>query len=657
MLRRSDVLPAMIKNALDVVSVVGEYLPLHRTGSTYKALCPFHDDHNPSMEVNVKRQTFKCWSCGAGGDLFDFVMRFERVDFPEALQILGDRAGIPIDESYEQHPSKGPGKPDLFVVNAWAEKRYQGALVGSAEAREYLERRQISTDMIERFRLGYAPDSRRWLWEQARRDLIDTTVLEAAGLSVADANGTGPLRDRFRGRLLFPIHDIRGRTIGFGGRILPTIEQQLEASGHRVVKYLNTAETTLFHKRRTLYGVDLAREGARREGQIVVVEGYTDVIAAHQFGFEHTVGTLGTALGEEHVQLLRRLADRIVLVFDGDDAGRSAADRSLEFFLNHELDVRVLNLPTGYDPCQFLMDHGPEAFRRLIQDAADPLTHVIDRASIRFEVDQVDGARRASAEVLELLARSRPETNFAGLDLATAKALDRLAQRLRLPVESLQRDLLQRRRSLAQRAAKKRRRSDQVDAAADSTTLGVSTSETEMVRIDPKTFDRLDRELIEIILEQPAVVKELITRITPSSMRDRPLQVILQVCFELHGEGLEPTASAIISRLDDPALRSLVAELVTPFDPRQLSERYRKDARFLPPDWSVRLAGLVPQLAERSRRERLRALNGALAELDPQEEPDRYRALWEEKHSLLRKSPATVLSSTLPNAQTSPPVT
>ncbi len=255
-------------------------------------------------------------------------------------------------------------------------------------------------------------------------------LLEQAGL-VGRADGTGPVRERFRGRLIFPIHDDRGRTVGFGGRILPRVERAMAEQGRHVAKYLNTPETALFRKRTLLYGADLARAAARQAGWVAVVEGYTDVIAAHQAGLENVVGTLGTALGEDHIGGLRRLADRVVLVFDGDEAGMSAADRSLELFLGHEIDLRVLTLPAGLDPCDFLLQRGAAAFRELAERATDPLAYLLDRAAdaVRLQLGRGRAAgRRMGAGHLELRpgqtigsgSRSRWTRSWTGCRSASA---------------------------------------------------------------------------------------------------------------------------------------------------------------------------------------------------------------------------------------------
>ena len=245
----------------------------------------------------------------------------------------------------------GRARATCWPSAAWAESAFRRGLVGSDEARAYLDRRGIGgRERSTASASASPPTASDWLIGRARRAGFEGAVAGEGRPGARSRQGEGPLRDRFRGRVIFPIRDVRGRAIGFGGRILPEVERRMAEAGMGVAKYLNTPETPLFQKRRNLYAIDLARDAARTEGWVAVVEGYTDVVAAHQVGLANVVGTLGTALGDDHVQALRRLADRAVLVFDGDEAGQKAADRSLELFLNHELDVRVLTLPERRRP-------------------------------------------------------------------------------------------------------------------------------------------------------------------------------------------------------------------------------------------------------------------------------------------------------------------
>jgi len=624
--RHSEATLAAVKNASNILDVVGEYLPLVRSGSKFKALCPFHDDHNPSLELNPERNSFKCWSCGAGGDVIDFVMDYERVDFPEAYRMLAERAGIALENPSVGPAPRGPSKTDLYSVNTWAEGVFAEALARTPEVVEYVTARGINRESVDRFKLGYAPDVRDWLVGRARTQGIAIDSLEATGLVMRPDDAPGLTRERFRGRLIFPIHDMRGRAVGFGGRILPAVERALAAEGRNAAKYLNSSETELFKKRRLLYAADLARAAARDAGWVAVVEGYTDVIAAHQVGLRNVVATLGTALGDDHILALRRLTDRVVLVFDGDEAGQSAAEKSLELFLGHEVDVRVLTLPDGLDPCDFLLREGAEPFRAMIDRAVDPLAFALRRAETRFELDSLEGSRRASEWVLGVLARI-PNKTRAGLDVKVAKALDALASRLRVPVEMLDRRLRELQRASGRPAAVAR--SNGSEGAAASPPIRIAD------------LDPIDRELIQVVLNEPSVVVRLISRVTADSLRDAPLRAILQAGYDLHGEGVPPTFERIALRLEDN-VRTLAAGLLLPLDPAPLADDVR------PAPWEERLAGVLAKFAERARQSRLSDLRAALAETDEAANPEEFRALQLEYRRLYNQRPDTKTKLTRP---------
>jgi len=647
----SETTLSAIKNAVDIVALVGEYLgPLRRAGSKYKALCPFHDDHNPSLEVNPERQSFKCWSCGVGGDIFDFVKNKEHVDFPEALRMLADRAGITLERPSNATPVRGPSKVDLLEVNAWAERVFADALPLSAEAMQYLDRRGLSAESVRRFRLGFAPASRGWLVSAARRERIDVELLEHAGLVSRSERSADVLVERFRGRLMFPIHDERGRTVGFGGRILPEVERSLAALGKHVAKYINSPETAIFRKREILYAADLARTASRESGWVAVVEGYTDVIAAHQLGLGNVVGTLGTALGEDHLQALRqlalralrRLAERVILVFDGDEAGQSAADRALELILGSDLDLRVLTLPTNLDPCDFLLTEGALAFRKLADAALDPLSYLLGRASSRFDLDSTEGSRRAAEWVLGFVNRV-PKTHRLGVEVSQARVLDILSRRLRVPLDVLNR--LRRQLQPTTAGPREGRRTAATTGSLPSPQAAFTSSATPGSVVSPPAnsirqhdLDRTDIELIRVALNEPAAVSWLATRLAASTLKDAPLRAILQACYELQNEGQPPSYERIMTRLEDPALRSLAAGLIVNSalsapEPAPLPDGVN------PAAWQVRLEEMLVVLAERERQARQRELKKALDETDKLADPDAYRAIELEYRRLLTSGP------------------
>ena len=406
-LRSSFDAKEQIRQAIDIVDLVGGVVQLRRQGRNYVGLCPWHDDSRPSLQVNPERQSFKCWVCDIGGDVFSFIMKMEGVEFPEALAMLADRAGISLEKTHRaDKPAASPDSPEtqgvpdkrtLYQAMAWAERQYHDCLLTNAEAepaRKYLQERGITPASIEQFQLGFSPTDRDWILQCAGGSPQRARVLEAVGLLARPAAG-GSLYDRFKGRLLFSIRDAQGRPVGLGGRVLPGLSDTSPA------KYVNSPETPLFAKSHLLYGLDIAREAIRKSRTAMVMEGYTDCIVAHQYGFDNAVAVLGTALGEAHIRILKRFADRIVLVLDGDEAGQRRAKEVLELFVAQEVDLRILTLPDELDPCDFLQSRGRRPSRNCLEkETVDALSH-----AVRSETRGIDRQRdvHASSQALERL--------------------------------------------------------------------------------------------------------------------------------------------------------------------------------------------------------------------------------------------------------------
>jgi DNA primase len=389
-----------LRERLDVLDIIGQYVRLNRAGNEYRGLCPFHEEKTPSFYVNPQKGLWFCrGACSAGGDVFDFVMRAEKLEFREAAELLANRLGLTLAVS-ERDTRRSDERERIFNLNGLATRLFERVLwaeeVGRA-AREYLLGRGLTEETLRRFRLGYAPPG----WDNLSRHL------ERGGVSLADAELAGLVRrrergggyyDRFRHRVMFPILDSQDRTLGFGGRILDPNDQP---------KYLNTAENAVFSKGTILYGLPFAvshlAEGA------VVVEGYMDVIALHQHGVEAAMATLGTALTAGHLKLLRRHTDRVILCYDADSAGRHATDRAAVLFIDEGLDGRVLTLPAGQDPDEFIGAEGREAFLERVKAAPDLIEY---RLSTAFATAGSDPAQRLAAieqAVVPVLAEIRDE--------------------------------------------------------------------------------------------------------------------------------------------------------------------------------------------------------------------------------------------------------
>ncbi len=381
----SDGIAERIKNEVDIVDVISEYLPLKKRGKNFVGLCPFHRERTPSFTVSPEKQMFYCFGCGKGGDVYAFLMEHDKLSFREALEVLSRRTGISLPRT---RPAGEEKRLPLYKALEWAAGFYHRVLLEDAcagRARLYLEKRGFGRDAQRRFGLGYAPGGNTLL-RAAEGKGISVDVLKRVGLVAGDG---GRVRDYFYGRILFPIRDVKGRVVGFGGRIV----------GEGEPKYLNTPETELFSKGRLLFGLFEAKEHIRRRGYALLTEGYTDVMMSHLRGMEHAVAVLGTAVGEGHARLLKRYASRVVMVFDGDDAGARAAERGVRFFLAEGMGVGLAVLPQGEDLCSILSARGEEEVERLVESAVDPVRYVMGRAG-----ETVEGKMRAVDKALDMLS-------------------------------------------------------------------------------------------------------------------------------------------------------------------------------------------------------------------------------------------------------------
>lgn len=418
----------------DIVAVIERYVPLKRAGANYQALCPFHSEKTPSFTVSPSKQFYHCFGCGAHGNAITFLMEHVGMGFVEAVQELAARVGMQVPTRSNAQVEAQHHRQQLYEVMAQAARFYRQSLKSSAQAIEYLKGRGLKGETAARFGLGYAPDE----WQPLARTFADyqDPILEEAGLVLRAA--AGKRYDRFRGRIMFPIRNEQGRVIGFGGRLL--------AEG--APKYLNSPQTPLFAKGHELYGLYENRRAIQHAGEVLVVEGYMDVVMLSQHGVDNTVATLGTAITSEQVRRLFRLAERVVFAFDGDAAGRKAAWRALENTLPHLPDGKqasFLFLPEGEDPDSYTRNHGAAAFRQLLTQAAPLSDFLIEALMQKTELGSAEGRIKllklaapylqqlAHAPLLAAALRARL-SELSGLPPARGAMQDELKpQRARVP--------------------------------------------------------------------------------------------------------------------------------------------------------------------------------------------------------------------------------
>ncbi|EKK00989.1 DNA primase [Rhodopirellula baltica SH28] len=623
-----------VRAATDIVDVIGHDLELRPQGRHFVARCPFHNDTRPSMTVNQERQSWKCWVCDIGGDIFSFVMQREGVDFPTALRSLAERAGIEIPE-FNRGPKTQPGSPDDkatlmkavdLICRAYFDELASGKSDDAKLARDYLASRGIDDSNRELFKIGFAPDSWDFAVNLLKRNKFSEAVAQAAGVAIG-RDGKSGCYDRFRGRLMFPIDNAQGQAISLGGRIIPAIADRIaEAKGdgsNGGAKYINGPETMLFRKSNELYGLHLARDAMRAADEVLVMEGYTDVVATRMAGIDHSVAVLGTALTASHVRVLKRFVNRVVLVLDGDDAGKRRAEEVLELFVTADADLRILTLPDGLDPADFLAQQSAANLLDMAGKAPDAMDHKLNRLTEGVDVTR-DTHRVTTAIETMLSVLTKTPTKSDKTELKIDQLLVRMSQTFGLPVERLQRRLETVREETAERERKQARYrkantsgghqdSAQTSALASQKPASRPPSSASMDDFDPfeqaamedaaafgidEGFDDyapstpsdfgaanhprrnspsgptrpqppeqgaaitgVDRELFEILIESPEVAAMAVEAIDPSWLHSNTAKMLLSAYQDLDLQGRDLDVDSVLVLLENDFLKNQIITL------------------------------------------------------------------------------------------------
>ena len=359
-----------IKEQNDIVDIISENVRLKKSGKNYMGLCPFHNDKSPSFSVSSEKQIYKCFSCGEAGNVLTFIMKYKKLTFLEAAKYLADKASIPLQIEGQENSRVSKKKELIYKVNVDAARYYFANLQNVKTAKEYFLKRGMKEDTIKRFGLGYAHDSWKGIINFLRTKGYKDDLLLEAGL-ISKNEKTGNIYDRFRNRVIFPVFDVKGKVIGFGGRVLDDSKP----------KYLNSPETMIFQKGINLYGLNFAVKNGLQEEYVIIVEGYMDLIALHQYGITNAVASLGTALTVNQARLLKRYVSKVIISYDADLAGQTATLRGLEILRNAGFDVKVLTVPEGKDPDEFVRNNGKEAFLRLTKEALPLIEYKIKKVA------------------------------------------------------------------------------------------------------------------------------------------------------------------------------------------------------------------------------------------------------------------------------------
>jgi DNA primase len=526
-----------VQQANDIVDVVGEHVSLKKKGREMVGLCPFHTDHKPSMYVNPSKQIFKCFACGAGGDVLRFIQMREGLTFPQAIGRLAERGGVQLERvRRESRPQTDGGEqvdPNMLArANAWAAEFFRRCLDDPEKgkvAREYLAERKISAESIKKWRIGAAPPAMDMLAKAAAANKgIPAGLLQQGGLIAAGG------QDRFVNRLMFTITDVTGRVIGFGGRTL-------DGTG---AKYVNSPTTPLFDKSNTLYGLEQARHEIVATGTAVIVEGYTDVIMAHQFGCTNVVAALGTSFTAGHGRILRRYAEKVVLLFDSDTAGRSAANRALEVCLSQRMDIKLAFVPGGKDPCEFLLVAGKEAFQKVINQGTDVLQFKWDGLQAAFAGEEsLSGRKAVLDEFLQAIATGLVSCNLPVLDIGLV--VNKIAKIIGLSPREINADLAKRMERVARSQASEPGSSSQNEPIDWGTGLQAIAQ----------------REILEVLFNQPNLIEDYQPKLGQHLFDVPILRQAAALLWDAHRAGDEISIDSMLARTESMQLAECVVEM------------------------------------------------------------------------------------------------
>lgn len=469
-----------VKSRIDIVELIQEYISLKQAGANFKALCPFHNEKTPSFFVSPEKQIWHCFGCGEGGDIFKFVMKMEGIEFPDALRLLAKKAGVVLKR---QDPALQTKRSRLFNILSLASQFYHKALLSSKAgqiAREYIKERKIDDLTLDQFCLGFAPD----LWDAlsnflTRKGFKKEEIIESR---LVIKKQEGGFYDRFRNRLMFPIWDVHGNVVGFGGRILPGAKT---GSPEEPAKYINTPQTFVYDKSKVLYGLNFAKQEIRKEKKAVVVEGYMDVIASHQAGIKNVVASSGTALTPDQIKLLKRYTENIILAFDMDVAGDSATKRGIDQAIGLGMNVRIAQLPAGKDPDECIKSgpDGVKIWQKAISEAKRIIDYYFTNTLKNLNLDVVEDKKRA-AEILLPIISNIPN------QIEKAHYIQKLARELKVE-EKVLTDILQKQRKKFTK------------------TPAVGKVEVSQIKNSQLSKELLEKRLLGLVLRYPAFLNLL----------------------------------------------------------------------------------------------------------------------------------------------------
>lgn len=594
-----------ILSRIDIVEIISGYIPLKRAGRNFKANCPFHHEKTPSFLVSPDRQIYHCFGCGESGNAFKFLMRYERLEFPEAIEVLAGKANVILPEDREKDANFESIASQLLKVNEAALYFYEKNIGESAcaAAKNYLEKRGIKLETTRLFRLGASLEKWDGLIQYSRSKGIGISLLEKAGLVLSKESGG--YYDRFRNRVIFPIFDIKSRPVGFGARFLPEegkasvdLELYKNASVHASrenaqPKYVNSPETPVYTKGKFLYGLNFAKDAIRDNDCAVIVEGYLDCIIPFQAGVNNIVASLGTALTVEQVRLLKRYTHNAVMVYDADSAGQLAVLRSLDLFIEEGMQVKVAALPAGFDPDLFVRKRGVDAFRENIDNAKTLFDYKIGILRAQFGSETIEERSAVASQILTTISK------FSNAVLKS-EYIKKLSEELEIAEEALWQEI-------------NKIKSSPVSSYAKNNPPPKVTS------INP-----VEKLLIKLMLEENEFINRIQKHLAPDDFKNLIASKIVAVMFSLFGEGRRIDAAALANKFGEDDIMNLICE-----------------SSFMPDIVEQEREKIVDDCIERLKKESLKIkknyLHDKIKQAQHLGDEDKLNKLMHEFHLLIKK--------------------
>ncbi|RKD34720.1 DNA primase [Thermohalobacter berrensis] len=531
----SDELIEEIRESNDIVEVISEYLSLKRTGSNYKALCPFHSEKTPSFVVSPSKQIFHCFGCGEGGDVINFVMKYENLNFIEALKLLADRVGIEIEnKAYKKDSKKEERRRKLFEINRITARYFYYNLMKNKKAYTYLRKRGLSTDTIKKFGLGYSNPNWDDLLNYLKNKGFSVKDIEEIGLVIERKSKTG-YYDRFRDRVMFPIVNTKGNVIGFGGRVLDDSQP----------KYLNSPDSLIFSKGYNLYGLNIAKKHSRGK-KIILVEGYMDVISLYNHGIKCCVASLGTAFTPEQAKLIKRYGNDFFICYDSDTAGLNAADKALDILKNAGVEAKVIILPKGKDPDEFIKEKGKEAFEKLIDEALSYIDYKIYLNKKKFNLDTVEGKIDFTKEIASIIKE-------ANSPIEADVYINKVSRETGISIDAIKKEIYKNQANFKTKKADKYRKYNYRNNNKD--------------RINPVKYMlepghlNAEKNLLNLIINDKTIFKKINSYFTPDDFSDEVHKKLANIIYNKYKSNIENIDASEILNLFTEKEKSKVKEV------------------------------------------------------------------------------------------------